>query len=65
MRRIIDLISAHFAENNPITVFIKIGKNIAKCSPDTALRDIQDLITKEILRKEATGGRSTNYELNS
>ncbi len=36
---------------------------IAKCSPDTALRDIQDLIAKGILQKEADGGRSTNYEL--
>jgi Fic family protein len=36
---------------------------IAKCSQDTAIRDIQDLIGKGILRKEAEGGRSTNYEL--
>jgi Fic family protein len=36
---------------------------IAKCSSDTALRDIQDLIEKGILRKENEGGRSTNYEL--
>jgi len=36
---------------------------IAKCSSDTALRDIQDLISKGILQKEAQGGRSTNYEL--
>ena len=36
---------------------------MTKCSPDTALRDIQDLISKGILRKEAAGGRSTNYEL--
>ena len=36
---------------------------ITKCSQDTAIRDIQDLITKKILRKEASGGRSTNYEL--
>ncbi len=36
---------------------------IAKCSSDTALRDIQDLIAKNILRKEPAGGRSTNYEL--
>jgi len=36
---------------------------IAKCSQDTAVRDIQDLIKKMILRKEASGGRSTNYEL--
>jgi Fic family protein len=36
---------------------------IAKCSPDTALRDISDLITKKILEKESAGGRSTNYNL--
>ncbi|WP_010179675.1 Fic family protein [Aquimarina agarilytica] len=40
----------------------KWGK-ICKCSQDTALRDIQDLINKEILLKEKSGGRSTNYEL--
>jgi Fic family protein len=34
-----------------------------KISRDTALRDIQDLINKEILQKEEAGGRSTNYEL--
>jgi len=36
---------------------------IAKCSKDTAIRDINDLIEKNILQKEAAGGRSTNYEL--
>lgn len=36
---------------------------IAKCSSDTALRDIQNLIEKNILKKESEGGRSTNYEL--
>jgi len=36
---------------------------IAKCSTDTALRDINDLIEKGILRKELEGGRSVNYEL--
>ena len=36
---------------------------IAKCSKDTAIRDINDLIDKNILKKEAAGGRSTNYEL--
>lgn len=40
----------------------KWGK-ITKCSADTALRDIQDLITKAVLRKTDEGGRSTNYEL--
>ncbi len=37
---------------------------ITKCSQDTALRDIKDLIEKGILRQEKSGGRSTNYELN-
>lgn len=36
---------------------------IAKCSKDTAIRDINDLIDKDILQKESAGGRSTNYEL--
>jgi len=38
---------------------------IAKCSKDSAIRDINDLISKEILQKETAGGRSTNYELRS
>lgn len=36
---------------------------MAKCSPDTALRDIKDLMEKGILQQESAGGRSTNYEL--
>jgi len=34
---------------------------IAKCSPDTALRDITDLLARGILRKSDSGGRSTSY----
>lgn len=36
---------------------------IAKCSQDTALRDITDLLTRNIIIKEPGGGRSTNYAL--
>ncbi len=36
---------------------------IAKCSQDTATRDIVDLIAKGILTKDQAGGRSTNYLL--
>ncbi len=36
---------------------------IAKCSPDTALRDISELIALGMLRRMAGGGRSTAYEL--
>lgn len=36
---------------------------ITKCSQDTALRDIQDLIKRGILLQDASGGRSTSYLL--
>ena len=36
---------------------------IAKCSSDTALNDINDLIAKGILKKSEEGGRSTNYTI--
>jgi Fic family protein len=36
---------------------------IAKCSSDTALNDINDLVAKGILKKSGEGGRSTNYIL--
>lgn len=36
---------------------------ITRCSQDTALRDIQDLIKKDILHKAASGGRSTSYAM--
>jgi Fic family protein len=36
---------------------------IAKCSQDTALRDILELVEKGILIKDSAGGRSTSYLL--
>ncbi|MCC5979053.1 MAG: Fic family protein [Salinarimonas sp.] len=36
---------------------------IQKCSPDTALRDITDLMQRGILARDARGGRSTSYSL--
>ena len=36
---------------------------LAKCSQDTAQRDIQDLIDKGVVVKDAGGGRSTSYSL--
>jgi len=36
---------------------------IARCSPDTALRDINDLLARGVLRKSDAGGRSTSYVL--
>ena len=37
--------------------------SIAKCSHDTALRDIHDLMNKQILVADHAGGRSTSYAL--
>ncbi|MBW7923095.1 MAG: Fic family protein [Rubellimicrobium sp.] len=36
---------------------------IERCSPDTALRDITDLLGRGILVKDQGGGRSTSYSL--
>jgi Fic family protein len=36
---------------------------LTKCSQDTALRDINDLLDRHILIKDEAGGRSTSYEL--
>jgi Fic family protein len=36
---------------------------LTKTSQDTALRDIDDLVAKGILAKDAAGGRSTSYSL--
>ena len=38
---------------------------MAKCSPDTALRDIRDLLEHGILFRNPGGGRSTSYRLSS
>lgn len=36
---------------------------IAKCSQDTALRDITDLVDRNVLMRSQASGRSTSYEL--
>lgn len=38
---------------------------IAKCSQDTAGRDIDDLVNRGVLVKGDAGGRSTSYSLRS
>jgi len=44
-------------------VTAKKWAQICKCSHDTALRDIDDLIVKGVLKRGTAGGRSTSYEL--
>ena len=41
----------------------EVWAKLAKCSQDTALRDIDDLVRQGILIKNAAGGRSTSYSL--
>lgn len=36
---------------------------LAKCSTDTALRDLQDLVALRVLVRNKSGGRSTSYRL--
>ena len=36
---------------------------LAKCSQDTALRDIQELVGYGVLEKDAAGGRSSSYHI--
>jgi Fic family protein len=36
---------------------------LTKTSPDTALRDINDLVVRGILVRDEAGGRSTSYSL--
>ena len=36
---------------------------LAKCSPDTALRDMRELLSRGILLQNPSGGRSTSYRL--
>lgn len=57
--KIIELLFGNFFGNLTTSKWAKINK----CSQDTALRDIQDLVEKDILKKSKSGGRSTNYEL--
>lgn len=36
---------------------------MTKCSADTALRDINDLVEKDMLQKSEASGRSTSYKV--
>lgn len=57
-RKLLNMLMDDFEGVLNTTKWAKIGK----CSQDTALRDIQDLIEKGILVKSEQGGRSTNYD---
>ena len=57
--KMIDLLFGNFHGKLTTSKWAKINK----CSTDTALRDIQDLVDKDVLHRSDSGGRSTHYEL--
>ena len=60
-RKVVNMLLDGFQGNLQTSKYARI----AKCSTDTALRDLSDLVSKSLLRKvEGRGGRSTCYELN-
>jgi Fic family protein len=65
LRRITSIISARNAEIMGGDLHSRAAgiATIKKCSPDTALRDITDLVDRGILQKDEAGGRSTSYSL--
>jgi Fic family protein len=58
-RKVIHLLLGDFEGNLTTSKWAKI----AKCSQDTAYRDILDLIEKDVLMKNPGSGRSTHYSL--
>jgi Fic family protein len=58
-KKVINKLLDGFVGNMTSSKWAKINKT----SKDTAVRDINDLISKNILTREAKGGRSTSYQL--
>ncbi|MBT5954096.1 Fic family protein [bacterium] len=58
-QRMLDILLDNFIGKLTTSKWAKM----TKCSQDTALRDIIDLINKDILYKDSSGGRSTHYLL--
>lgn len=57
--KILNMLQDNFEGNLTSSKWAKL----AKCSQDTAHRDILDLINKRILEKNQSGGRSTSYKI--
>ena len=60
-------------QTNTLTLFLdgyeakitsKTWANLSKCSKDTAIRDIQDLLEKHILIEDAPGAKRPSYSIN-
>ena len=58
-QKIINLMLGNFEGHLNTSKYAKL----AKCSTDTALRDIRELLKRNILIQNPGGGRSTSYRL--
>ena len=60
-RTIIELLLDNFQGHLTTSKYAKL----AKCSNDTALRDLRDLLARAIIVRNPAGGRSTSYRLDA
>ena len=58
-RRIVELLLGDFQGHLTTSKYAKL----ARCSTDTALRDIRDLLARAVIVRNPGGGRSTSYRL--
>lgn len=52
-----------FLDGYEAKITSKTWASLAKCSKDTALRDIQDLVEKDILREDIPGAKRPSYSI--
>lgn len=52
-----------FLDGYEAKITSKTWASLAKCSRDTAIRDIQDLVTKSILREDIPGAKRPSYSI--
>ncbi len=52
-----------FLDGYEAKITSKTWASLAKCSKDTAIRDIQDLVDKEILREDILGAKRPSYSI--
>ncbi len=52
-----------FLDGYEAKITSKTWASLGKCSKDTAIRDIQDLMTKDILREDIPGAKRPNYSI--
>ena len=61
-QRQIDMLNL-FLDGYETKITSKTWASLAKCSKDTAIRDIQDLVDKEILREDIPGAKRPSYSI--